>query len=467
MFALFLKEGRGDSPPGVLCFLTYAMVAFQRGDFLTHFIFPGEETSMKPSLSFFIGIIFLFTSFPAFAVTDVFTNPEDSYVRQTSPATNYGSEPVLIADGVSQDPDNGLYGEIATMVKWDVSSIPSGVTITGVSVTFNFSDASSAPYHFYSQDSVWSEGSVDWNDLNSGPDILGSVPAFTFGNGTINFNATGVAIVQGWVDGSLPNNGFALRTGGTNNGIIMDSKDSTGTPPTLNVTYNNTGQTLAQRVAYLENLLSNVTKVGNNIYITGANLNIRNGLGTTNGNPNDPDSTTSIAVNGLGNLIVGYDEIIDPEFRSSNKSGSHNIVIGHGHNYSSVGGLIAGMDNVVSGPYSTVSAGLRNEASGEQASVSGGVRNLARGRLSSVSGGSVNDASGVSASVSGGEQNEAGGGHSSISGGFSNTTSGVNSSITGGFENEAQATYSTVSGGSLRTAPGTYDWVAGSLFEDQ
>ncbi|MBT3432589.1 MAG: hypothetical protein HN435_01620, partial [Nitrospinaceae bacterium] len=62
-----------------------------------------------------------------------------------------------------------------------------------------------------------------------------------------------------------------------------------------------------------------------NIFITGANLHVRDGSSDTGG-----------AINGLGNLIVGYDE------NSSNiKTGSHNIVVGPYHTYSSYGGLVA------------------------------------------------------------------------------------------------------------------------------
>ncbi len=182
-------------------------------------------------------LIVLGLSSNSFAVTDTFTNPEDSYVRETSPTTNYGSENVLIADGVSQDPGNGNYGEIATMVKWDISSIPAEATVTGVSITFNYTDASSGPYNIYAQNIAWSEGTVNWNDLNSDVNPLGTIPSFTFGTTAIALNASGIALVQGWIDGTFPNNGFAIRTGGTNNGIDMDSKESTGTPPTLEVTY--------------------------------------------------------------------------------------------------------------------------------------------------------------------------------------------------------------------------------------
>ena len=59
------------------------------------------------------------------------------------------------------------------------------------------------------------------------------------------------------------------------------------------------------------------------VYYTNVNLHIRSGAGATNG-----------PINGRGNLIVGYDEENgDP------RTGSHNLVIGRYHSYSSFGGL--------------------------------------------------------------------------------------------------------------------------------
>ena len=54
---------------------------------------------------------------------------------------------------------------------------------------------------------------------------------------------------------------------------------------------------LENRIAAIEALLKNVTRNGNDIYVTGANLHIRNGNGGTGTTPN-----------GLGNLIIGYNE---------------------------------------------------------------------------------------------------------------------------------------------------------------
>src|SRR5262245_54348380 len=44
------------------------------------------------------------------------------------------------------------------------------------------------------------------------------------------------------------------------------------------------------------------------IRFSGVNVQVVNGLGATNGNPADPGSLAKISVNGLGNLIVGYQE---------------------------------------------------------------------------------------------------------------------------------------------------------------
>ncbi len=154
------------------------------------------------------------------------------------------------------------------------------------------------------------------------------------------------------------------------------------------------------------------------------NVMVVNGTGTTAG-----------ATNGLGNLIVGYDEFGgNPR---DNKSGSHNFVVGTEHSYGSLGGFVAGRDNTVSREY---------------ASVSGGEDNIASGRSSSVSGGRSNTASGDDSSVSGGDDNAA---------------SGPRSSVSGGARNAASGSASSVSGGGTRVASGTTNWAAGGLSEEE
>lgn len=165
---------------------------------------------------------------------------------------------------------------------------------------------------------------------------------------------------------------------------------------------------LAQVTALLANVTRGTVQGQDTIRFSGVNVQIVDGSGNT-----------SRTVNGLGNLILGHNEL-----RGSGdvRTGSHNIVVGSYHNYSSYGGLVAGYRNTISGSYASVSGGSYNAASASNASVSGGTSNIASGLLSSVSGGMYNTADG---------------------------------------------NYSSVSGGYDHDATGTYDWRAGGYFQDQ
>jgi hypothetical protein len=125
---------------------------------------------------------------------------------------------------------------------------------------------------------------------------------------------------------------------------------------------------MARRLASLEYKLQYISGGVNEVVITGANLRIVNGLGST-------DTT-----NGLGNLIVGYNESRIPDgLGPDNRMGSHNVVVGKRNNFSSVGGLVVGDLHEISGLFASVSGGQFNTASGLFASVSGGSSNIASG----------------------------------------------------------------------------------------
>ena len=153
-------------------------------------------------------------------------------------------------------------------------------------------------------------------------------------------------------------------------------------------TAGSTAEPLEQRVAELEHKLAHFRRAGDEVYITGANLHIRNGQRRTD------------TANGLGNLIVGYNE-----FRGSGetgRSGSHNLVVGNFHNYTHWGGLIGGQENAARAPFASVTGGRQNIAGGPFSSVSGGLFNRAAGNVSTISGGHGNRATGFASSISGG-----------------------------------------------------------------
>jgi hypothetical protein len=158
-----------------------------------------------------------------------------------------------------------------------------------------------------------------------------------------------------------------------------------------------------------------LTLTGATAQFTGVNVQVVDGSGATDG-----------VVNGLGNLIVGYNET---RGTGDDRTGSHNLVVGKENNYSSYGGIVGGRGNTISAVYASVSGGRNNAAIGSYASVSGGDFNNASGLRSSVSGGALNTASGADSSVSGGAGNTASGLRSSVSGGISNAAEGDRSLI--------------------------------------
>ena len=235
---------------------------------------------------------------------------------------------------------------------------------------------------------------------------------------------------------------------------------------------------LKDRVSVVENnsvlklngylTLGNIISGHKKALFTGVNVQIVDGSGSTAG-----------TTNGLGNLIVGYNETRPNG--GDVRTGSHNIMSGIYNNYSSYGGLVIGFSNTISGQYSSVSGGAGNTASGnfssvsggddntaggERASVSGGYLNAANGKHASVSGGQQNKADGFNASVSGGAHNTASGNLSSVSGGTGNTASGEHSSVSGGQSNKASGVRSSVSGGYNHEASNSYNWRAGDLFQN-
>ena len=120
---------------------------------------------------------------------------------------------------------------------------------------------------------------------------------------------------------------------------------------------------------------------------------MRSGSGST-GEGCDVDNPNCASLTGLGNLIVGYNEPEGLAFLG--RTGSHNLVVGSHHGFTSFGGFVAGLNNAVTGAGSSVIAGGGNEARGSASSVTGRALNVASGPQSSVSGGRSNLAAGSS-----------------------------------------------------------------------
>jgi hypothetical protein len=100
---------------------------------------------------------------------------------------------------------------------------------------------------------------------------------------------------------------------------------------------------LTSRVEALEAKLAHVSVSGNDIVVSGANLYVNDGSGSTDG-----------PVNGLGNVVIGYNEL---RGAGDDRSGSHNLVVGSRNNYSSYGGFVGGLQAGTTTPFSISTVG--------------------------------------------------------------------------------------------------------------
>jgi hypothetical protein len=179
--------------------------------------------------------------------------------------------------------------------------------------------------------------------------------------------------------------------------------------------------------------LSCVTKSTSTDFIfDGCNVHIQNGTGST------------ASTNALGNLIIGYNKN-----QVSQRTGSHNVVVGDLHEYTSYGGVVTGTENTISSPNSTIMSSVDSSTTGTGgAAIVGADRGMTQGNAVLL-GGSQNFASANAhfAVAVGGNQNQALSGNAVVMAGTMNVASGGNAIACGGSENTASGTGAIACGG--------------------
>jgi hypothetical protein len=188
-------------------------------------------------------------------------------------------------------------------------------------------------------------------------------------------------------------------------------------------------------ISNLEALLAGVSRTSaserDTLLFSGMNLQVVNGSGFTDNR------------NSLGNIILGYNT-----GAPAAKTGSHNLVIGDGHTYDDVSGIVTGLDNSLTGQYSAVLGGQFNSASGFKSFAAGGVSNSASGFASFAAGGQDNTASGIFSFVSG----------------LNDTASGLSSFVAGGVSNKATGSGSFAVGDVVTAGPNSCANIYNTIF---
>jgi len=160
----------------------------------------------------------------------------DTFVTSTYPKTNFGPS-ITLAVG------QGTTG----LLQFNLSGIPASATVTKASLRLYVDAvATSGKFDVYNITSNWSENAVNYNNrptIGSSVSVNGPV---TVGSSSWNqFLLIDITPeVQGWLNGTIPNNGLAIQLVGTSGSFSFDSKESllTGNGPELEIALAGGGQ---------------------------------------------------------------------------------------------------------------------------------------------------------------------------------------------------------------------------------
>ena len=145
----------------------------------------------------------------------------DSYVVASQPAANFGNSSLLAVQAGTN-----------SYVRLNLGTLPANATVAKATLRL-YVNAIAAPGSFdaYQVDGPWTERGLAWNHVPPlGGSATGGKPmsiAATSLNQFILIDVT--PLVQGWLNGSIPNYGVALVLSGSVGSFSFDSKESSGT----------------------------------------------------------------------------------------------------------------------------------------------------------------------------------------------------------------------------------------------
>src|SRR5450631_2568747 len=158
----------------------------------------------------------------------------DTFVSSSTAKTNYGSSIALVVGSGT-----------TSYVRFNLAGIPAGASISKATLRLYVDAvAKNGTFDVYQLNSSWAENTLTYN---TPPPPLGL--SVTNGTGVSITTASWnqfllidiTALAQGWVNGTIPNNGVALAlTSGSSGSFSFDSKESllTGNGPELEIALN-------------------------------------------------------------------------------------------------------------------------------------------------------------------------------------------------------------------------------------
>jgi len=175
------------------------------------------------------------------SISKLFTNvggyhgTTDTTIDSAQPVTNYGNDTVLRVDPTRR-----------SLLRWDVTSIPTGATVIDACIGLQFVDASNDSFMAYEVRKSWDETTASWltpwtlGGANSKFDRAGVVVANVHAVSPGPYGTSiSAALVQKWVSHPPQNFGLIAINASDTDALSFASSElsATGARPALRVTY--------------------------------------------------------------------------------------------------------------------------------------------------------------------------------------------------------------------------------------
>ena len=167
------------------------------------------------------------------AETRSVTSTFDTKIAENLQDKNFGA---LGSLGVDGDVENGA--DEAALIKWNLSGIAPGTSVSSASITLNVTSPSAQTYEAYKLQRPWAEAQATWNvyagsqrweeagargTLDRESAVAGTITPSAKGRRTFSVSAS---VVQGWVDNPASNQGIVIDDSGNFDGFYFRSGES-------------------------------------------------------------------------------------------------------------------------------------------------------------------------------------------------------------------------------------------------
>ncbi|HTN86764.1 MAG TPA: DNRLRE domain-containing protein, partial [Sorangium sp.] len=212
---------------------------------------------------------------------------KDAFLFQGSPATNYGWGPDMYA---------GIHASSGTMqsavLEANLSQVPAGATIVSADLSLSVKSWTPDTVRIRRITAPWDQHTITWNShsASKGAAVEGS---FAVGN-TTRYTVSLTALVQSWVNGSIPNYGIMFEQD-ANRTQLRTSEIDASQQPILRVCYDTaTGSSSSTSSTTATSSVSSSTSS------TTASSSVSSSTSSTTATSSATSSTTSASTSGSG-----------------------------------------------------------------------------------------------------------------------------------------------------------------------